>query len=101
MPMWIDAAAAFQKSLAALPLTSYQAGELVLAEGSRTDRLLILKRGNVAVFKEGFEIVSVSQPGAVFGEISHIASTQRMCARLGIDVDVISEKRYIKVVVVS
>lgn len=68
--MWIDAVASFQRSLAALPLTSYQAGELVLAEGSRTDQLLILKRGNVAVFKEGFEIVSVSQPGAVFGEIS-------------------------------
>jgi CRP-like cAMP-binding protein len=68
--MWVDAAAAFHKSLAALPLTSYQAGETVLAEGSRTDRLLILRWGDVAVVKAGLEIARVSQPGAVFGEIS-------------------------------
>jgi CRP-like cAMP-binding protein len=67
--MWIDAAG-FQKSLADLPLTTYQAGETVLADGSRTDRLLILKKGTVAVFKEGIEIARVTEPGAVFGEIS-------------------------------
>jgi CRP-like cAMP-binding protein len=68
--MWIDAAASFQKSLAALPLTTYQAGEMVLADGSRTDRLLILRKGAVAVVKEGIEIARVTEPGAVFGEIS-------------------------------
>jgi CRP/FNR family transcriptional regulator, cyclic AMP receptor protein len=68
--MWIEAAAAFQKSLAALPLTIYEAGETVLAEGARTDRLLILRRGNVAIVKSGTEIARVSEPGAVFGEIS-------------------------------
>ena len=68
--MWIDAATSFQKSLAALPLTIYQAGETVLADGSRTDRLLILRKGNVAVVKEGIEIARVTEPGAVFGEIS-------------------------------
>ena len=67
--MWIDAAG-FQKSLAALPLTIYQSGEMVLAEGSRTDRLLILRKGNVAVVKDGVEIARVTTPGAVFGEIS-------------------------------
>ena len=68
--MWIDAAASFQKCLAALPLTSYQAGETVLADGSRTDQLLILRKGNVAVLKDGIEIARVTEPGAVFGEIS-------------------------------
>ena len=68
--MWIDAAAAFQKSLATLPLTVYQAGETVLAEGSRTDQLLILRKGNVAIVREGIEIARVSEPGSVFGEIS-------------------------------
>ena len=68
--MWIDAAANFQKSLAALPLIIYQAGETVLANGSRTDRLLILRKGSVAVVKEGIEIARVTEPGAVFGEIS-------------------------------
>ena len=68
--MWIDAAAGFQKSLATLPLTIYQSCETVLAAGSRTDRLLILRKGNVAVLKEGIEIARVTEPGAVFGEIS-------------------------------
>ena len=68
--MWIEAAAAFEKSLAALPLTVYQAGETILAQGSRTDQLLILRTGNVAVVKDGIEIARVSEPGAVFGEIS-------------------------------
>ena len=68
--MWIEAAAAFEKSLAALPLTAYQAGETILAQGSRTDQLLILRTGNVAVVKDGIEIARVSEPGAVFGEIS-------------------------------
>ena len=68
--MWVDAASNFQRSLAALPLEYYQAGETVLAEGSRTDRLLILRWGDVAVLKKGVEIARVSEPGAVFGEIS-------------------------------
>jgi hypothetical protein len=68
--MWIDAATSFHKSLAALPLTIYRAGETVLADGSRTDRLLILRKGNVAIVKEGIEIARVTEPGAVFGEIS-------------------------------
>ena len=67
--MWVDVAT-FQKSLAALPLITYEPGETVLAEGSRTDRLLILRKGSVAIVKEGIEIARVSEPGAVFGEIS-------------------------------
>jgi hypothetical protein len=37
--------AAFQNSLAALPLVTYQAGETVIGDGSKTGRLLILSRG--------------------------------------------------------
>ena len=68
--MWIDFAGQFQKSLTALPLKTCQAGETVLANGSRTNELLILRNGNVAVVKEGIEIAKVTEPGAVFGEIS-------------------------------
>jgi CRP/FNR family transcriptional regulator, cyclic AMP receptor protein len=60
----------FQNSFAALPVASFQAGETVLRAGSRTGRLLILKKGAVAVVKEGVEIARVSEPGAVFGELS-------------------------------
>jgi CRP/FNR family transcriptional regulator, cyclic AMP receptor protein len=62
--------AEFQKSLAALPVASFQAGGIVLAAGSRTGRLMILKKGTVAVVKDGVQIASVSEPGAVFGELS-------------------------------
>jgi hypothetical protein len=42
MPLLPDKAA-FQNSLANLPLVTYQPGETVIADGSRTGRLLILR----------------------------------------------------------
>src|SRR5262247_2925939 len=62
--------AVFQRKLATLPLATYQAGETVLSAASTTGRLLILKEGAVAVVKEGVEIARVTEPGAVFGELS-------------------------------
>jgi CRP/FNR family transcriptional regulator, cyclic AMP receptor protein len=60
--------AVFQRRLATLPLATYQAGETVLSAASTAGRLLILKE--VAVVKEGVEIAKVTDPGAVFGELS-------------------------------
>jgi hypothetical protein len=37
---------------------------------STSGRLLILRKGAVAVLKEGVEIATVTEPGAVFGELS-------------------------------
>ena len=62
--------AVFQKSFAALPVVTYQAGETVITKGSRTGRLLILGKGAVAIVKEHTEIAKVAEPGAVFGELS-------------------------------
>ena len=59
-----------KKSVAALPVVTYQAGETVIAEGSRTGRLIILTKGAVAIVKEDTEIARVAEPGAVFGELS-------------------------------
>ena len=42
----------------------------MLAAGYTTGQLLILRKGIVAVAKEGVEIARVTDPGAVFGEIS-------------------------------
>jgi CRP/FNR family cyclic AMP-dependent transcriptional regulator len=53
-----------------LPLVTRSAGEIILSAGSKTDRLMILKRGAVVVLKDSVEIARVNQPGAVFGEIS-------------------------------
>jgi CRP/FNR family transcriptional regulator, cyclic AMP receptor protein len=60
----------FQQRLATLPLATYQAGETVLAAGSTTGRLLILREGAVEIVKEGVQIAKVTEPGAVFGELS-------------------------------
>jgi hypothetical protein len=54
--------AVFRKSIAALPLKIYQAGETVLAAGYTTGQLLILRKGLVAVTKEGVEIARVATP---------------------------------------
>jgi CRP-like cAMP-binding protein len=59
-----------QSSIRALPIVTYQVGETVIAYGSKTARLLILKKGAVAIVKEDTEIAKVTQPGAVFGELS-------------------------------
>jgi CRP-like cAMP-binding protein len=69
MPLIPDSAV-FLKRIGALPLVTYQAGENVLTAGSRTGRLLILKKGAVVVVKETIEIAKVVEPGAVFGELS-------------------------------
>jgi CRP/FNR family transcriptional regulator, cyclic AMP receptor protein len=69
MPLIPDAAV-FHKRLATLPLVTYQAGDTVLAAGSRSGRLLILRKGAVAIVKETIEIAKVAEPGAVFGELS-------------------------------
>jgi CRP-like cAMP-binding protein len=59
-----------QNSIAALPVVTYQAGESVIVDGSRTAWLLILKKGAVAILKEDIEIAKVTELGAVFGELS-------------------------------
>lgn len=69
MPLIPDNAT-FQNSLTGLPIVTFQAGETVIADGSKTGRLLILKKGNVAILKDDTEIARVAEPGAVFGELS-------------------------------
>jgi CRP-like cAMP-binding protein len=59
-----------QRKFATLPLVTYQAGETVLSTDSTTGRLLFLKEGAVTVEKEGVQIARVTEPGAVFGELS-------------------------------
>lgn len=69
MPL-IPNIAMFQRKLGGFPIATYQAGETVIAAGSTTGRLLILRTGVVAVLRGGLEIAAVREPGAVFGELS-------------------------------
>ena len=62
--------AVLRQRVAALPLETYQAGETVLTAGSKAGRLLILKKGAVAIVKGATEIAKVTEPGAVLGEVS-------------------------------
>ena len=71
MPMpLIPNMAIFQRKLAGFPIATYQAGETVLVAASTSGRLLILRKGAVVVLREGVEIATVTEPGAVFGELS-------------------------------
>ena len=59
-----------QQSLVTHSIATYRAGKTVLSAASSTGRLLIRKEGAVPVVKEGVEIAKVTEPGAVFGELS-------------------------------
>ena len=49
--MLIPEKTAFQNSLGGLAVVTYQPGEMVIADGSKTGRLLILKKGTVTIEK--------------------------------------------------
>ncbi|MEM7023412.1 MAG: cyclic nucleotide-binding domain-containing protein [Pseudomonadota bacterium] len=58
------------ETLASLPTETFAEGEMVLAGGSRSGRLLFLKDGAVEVVKDGVRITRVTEAGAVLGEMS-------------------------------
>jgi CRP-like cAMP-binding protein len=64
--------AAFKESLASLPVSTFEPGALVLTAGSTTGQLFILRQGAVEVLRNGRQIATVSEPGAVFGELAVI-----------------------------
>ena len=59
-----------QERLTALPIETYEAGDVVLAAGTTTGKVLVLKEGAVEVVKDGVQLGEVTEAGAVFGEIS-------------------------------
>src|SRR5918995_2483545 len=69
MPL-IANAAAFHNSLTALPVSTFQPGEVVLAAGSTTGRLFVLRHGAVEIIRDGIQIARVAEAGTVFGELA-------------------------------
>lgn len=65
----VDVAAVLEK-LAYLPVEARQPGQLLLAEGSSTGRLYVLKDGLVEVVRDGVQIAQIGTPGAVFGDVA-------------------------------
>src|ERR671912_339457 len=69
MPLIPDAAT-LQKHLAMLPTATYQPGEMVIAAGTTTGKLLLLRQGVVEVVREGTRIAKISESGSVLGELA-------------------------------
>ncbi len=60
---------ALTADLAAEP---FQAGEVLITEGTRPDRMLVLVAGAVVVEHDGLPFARIDTPGAVFGEMSAV-----------------------------
>jgi CRP/FNR family transcriptional regulator, cyclic AMP receptor protein len=55
-----------------LPQQRLGAGETLLQEGVRTDRLYVLRSGAFEVVRNGVRVVLITEPGAFLGEISAV-----------------------------
>lgn len=61
-----------------LEITSVAAGETLLPEGGCTGLLYVLVDGEVEILKGTFQVDTVSEPGAIFGEVSALLGTPHM-----------------------
>lgn len=61
-----------------LPTAHFEAGDILLAEGDRSGKLFLLIDGEVEILKGDYQINLVSDPGAIFGEISALLDTAHM-----------------------
>ncbi len=53
-----------------LPVVSLEANQTILAEGDRTGLIYILIEGEVRVSKRELEIIRLTEPGSILGEMS-------------------------------
>lgn len=53
-----------------LPEKSFGSGDVLLAEGERAGLLYILIEGEVEILKGDFQVNTIAEPGAIFGEMS-------------------------------
>ena len=61
-----------------LPEASFEAGNVLLAEGGRTGILYVLIDGDVEILKGDFQVDTVSEGGAIFGEVSALLDIPHM-----------------------
>jgi len=73
--MPIIAADEILEKLSDFPIRVFEAGDVVLSEGSTTGRLLFLKTGAVDVVMNEVDLTRVDQPGAVFGDVGLVLGT--------------------------
>ena len=63
---------------AAVPIRSFAPEAVLLAEGKKSGLLYVLVEGQVEILKRHFQINTVSDPGAIFGEISVLLDIPHM-----------------------
>lgn len=61
-----------------LPVSSFAPGVVLLGEGQATGRLFVLIEGEVEIVKDGYQINTASDHGAVFGEMSALLGLPHM-----------------------
>jgi CRP-like cAMP-binding protein len=61
-----------------LPVVAVPGGQVLLPEGARTGLLYILVDGQIEILKGEVQIELVTEPGALFGEISALLDTPHM-----------------------
>jgi CRP/FNR family transcriptional regulator, cyclic AMP receptor protein len=58
----------------------YDPGQVVIEQGEKTNLLFFLISGAVEVVRDGVQVATASQPGAVFGEISALLGGKHTAA---------------------
>ena len=61
-----------------LPLATFQPGDVLMAEGERSGRLYVLVDGAVEIVKGDFQIIVVSDRGAILGDMSVLLDMPHM-----------------------
>ena len=61
-----------------LPESTFDAGEVILPEGSSTGVIYILGEGEVEVVKRDIQVTLIDEPGSIFGELSVLLGTPHM-----------------------
>ena len=66
------------------PVAHFDPGQVIIEQGARTGKLLVLLLGSVEVLRDDVQVATESEPGAIFGEIAmlldgdHIASLRAL-----------------------
>jgi CRP-like cAMP-binding protein len=60
------------ESLSAFPLVGFEEGDLLLRQGTVTQRLLFLRDGAVDIVRDQVTLARIAEPGAVLGDMAVI-----------------------------
>ena len=63
-----------------LPIGKVSAGEMIITQDTKTGSAFILESGTVEVLKNGAQITTVSESGALFGELSFLLDSNHQAS---------------------